>query len=250
LSLREQTERKGIAVQLLKKDGEHVQKGTVIATVAGNARALLAGERVALNLLSHLSGIATFTASCVALTVHTNAKILDTRKTLPLWRDLQKYAVKCGGGENHRRGLFDAILIKDNHLALWGARDPAGAVRAARARFPDLKIEVEVTALDGLKHVLENSNPDFILLDNFSVQHVSQAVHMCAAHFERSQKKYPRPLLEASGGITSETLAAFAATGVDRISLGVLTHTVSPMNISLEMRSTGEKSLEKIHAIA
>lgn len=249
LSLREKTERKGIAVQLAKKDGERVSKGTVLATVSGNARAILAGERVALNLLSHLSGIATYTASCVALTVHTNAKILDTRKTMPLWRDLQKYAVKCGGGENHRRGLFDSVLIKDNHLALWGARDPAGAVRAARARFPELKIEVEVTDLAGLQQVLENSHPDYILLDNFSIQDVAVAVHMCAGHFKNSKIIGARPLLEASGGITRETLAELAATGVDRISLGALTHTVSPMDVSLEMSFEREKSLEKKSAI-
>ncbi|HLX62013.1 MAG TPA: carboxylating nicotinate-nucleotide diphosphorylase [Planctomycetota bacterium] len=236
LRLREKAERQGISVQLLRKDGDRLAKGDVCATVSGNARAILAGERTALNLLSHLSGIATYTARCVAKIAHTKAKVLDTRKTMPLWRDLQKYAVKCGGGENHRKGLYDEILIKDNHLALWGVRDPAGAVRAARARFSDLRIEVEVTDLEGLKQVVLNSQPDYILLDNFPVEALKEAVHWCEKHFQNSQNPHMRPTLEASGGITSETLAAVAETGVDRISLGALTHTISPMDFSLEMR--------------
>ncbi len=133
LKLRESTERKEIAVSIVKKDGERVKKGDVVATVAGNARAILAGERVALNLLSHLSGIASHTASCAELIAHTKAKVLDTRKTMPLWRDLQKFAVKCGGGENHRKGLYDQVLIKDNHLALVG-HEGSGRRRAGRAR--------------------------------------------------------------------------------------------------------------------
>lgn len=250
IRLREKTERQSISVQPFRKDGERLAKGDLFATVAGNARAILAGERLALNLLSHLSGIATYTASCVARIAHTNAKVLDTRKTMPLWRDLQKYAVKCGGGENHRKGLYDEILIKDNHLALWGARDPAGAVRAAHAKFPDLKIEVEVTDLEGLKQVVGNSQPDYILLDNFSVEELKAAVHWCETQFKNSQNAHQKPTLEASGGITRETLAAAAETGVDRISLGALTHTVSPMNMSLEMRFDEKNSVKKMERIA
>ena len=207
-----------------------------MATVSGNARAILAGERVALNLLSHLSGIASHAASCADLIAHTKAKVLDTRKTMPLWRDLQKFAVKCGGGENHRKGLYDQVLIKDNHLALWGAKDPAGAVRAARARFPQLKIEVEVTDLSGLQNVYENSDPDYVILDNFPVTELTKAVHWCGEFVKNSNGRNSRTLLEASGGITRATLVAYAETGVDRLSLGSLTHTVLPMDISLEMR--------------
>jgi nicotinate-nucleotide pyrophosphorylase (carboxylating) len=236
LRLREQTERGSVSVTNKKKDSQRAGKGDILATVSGSARAILAGERVALNLLSHLSGIATYTASCVALIAHTKAKILDTRKTMPLWRDLQKYAVKCGGGENHRKGLYDQVLIKDNHLALWGQRDPAGAVRAARARFHNLKIEVEVTDLAGLMQVLEHSDPDMILLDNFPLGELATAVHQCNAFFKGADKNRQRPLLEASGGITREkNLVAVAETGVDRISLGALSSSVSPMDISLEM---------------
>ncbi len=235
LKLRDTTERRAIAVSIAKKDGERVKQGDVAATVSGNARAILAGERLALNLLSHLSGIASYTASCADLIAHTKAKVLDTRKTMPLWRDLQKFAVKCGGGENHRKGLYDQILIKDNHLALWGAKDPAGAVRAARARFPNLKIEVEVTDLAGLKQVLD-SNPDYIMLDNFSIEQLAAAVHWCAESRKKNAHANRFPVLEASGGITRENLVAVAETGVSRISLGALTHTVFPLDISLEMR--------------
>lgn len=234
--LRDDTEQKALAVTVLKKDGERVSKGDIVATVTGNARAILAGERVALNLLSHLSGIATYTAKCADSIAHTHAKVLDTRKTMPLWRDLQKFAVKCGGGENHRKGLYDQVLIKDNHLALWGTQDPAGAVRAAQAKFPNLRVEVEVTTLAGLQHVVEHSDPDYILLDNFSVEELTAAVRWYGEFRKNSHGSKMKALLEASGGITSETLVKVAETGIDRISLGALTHTVLPMDISLEMR--------------
>jgi len=233
--MREATEQRGLVVNVLRKDGERVQIGDVVATVSGNARAILAGERVALNLLSHLSGIASFTAECASMIAHTKAKVLCTRKTMPLWRDLQKYAVKCGGGENHRKGLYDQILIKDNHLALWGTNDPAGAVRAAQAKFPGLKVEVEVTDLAGVKHVFENSAPDFVLLDNFSVPELATAVAWCDEFRKNSGGKNAHTLLEASGGISLQTLVAVAETNVNRISVGALTHTVLPLDISLEM---------------
>ncbi|HYG77000.1 MAG TPA: carboxylating nicotinate-nucleotide diphosphorylase [Planctomycetota bacterium] len=233
MALSERLEKQGVRVAVSGKDGQAVKKGDVVATVEGDARALLAGERTALNLLSHLSGIATQTAQYASRIAHTKAKILDTRKTMPLWRDLTKYAVKCGGGENHRRALYDMILIKDNHLALWGAHDPAGAVNAARAKFPQLEIEVEVTDLSGLQHVCTNSKPQMILLDNFPLAQLKEAVAWCENFF--AQKKEQRPLLEASGGITLETVAAIAEAGVDRISVGALTHSVKALDISLEL---------------
>lgn len=236
MKLREKSERREISVQLLKKDADSVKRGDVVAVVSGNARAILAGERVSLNLLSHLSGIATQTARLVGLIAHTKAKLLDTRKTMPLWRDLQKYAVRCGGAENHRKGLYDQILIKDNHLALWTASDPAAAVRAAHAKHPDLKIEVEVIDLAGLRQVLENSQPDMILLDNFTVAQLTEASQWCDAFFKNETQAHRRPLLEASGGITESNLAQVAASGVDRISCGALTHSVLPMDFSLELR--------------
>jgi nicotinate-nucleotide pyrophosphorylase (carboxylating) len=236
MALHDKNERQGVSVSVLIKDGSRVKKGDVIATLSGDARTLLAGERLALNLLSHLSGVATQTAQYVAKVAHTKAKILDTRKTTPLWRDLEKYAVKCGGGENHRRGLYDMILIKDNHLALWGAHDPAGAVNAARARYPQTPIEVEVTDLAGLQHVCGHSQPQMVLLDNFQLNDLRAAVLWCDKFFAEEKKNSPRPLLEASGGITLSTLAAIGETGVDRISAGALTHSVGALDISLELK--------------
>ncbi|HEY3320311.1 MAG TPA: carboxylating nicotinate-nucleotide diphosphorylase [Planctomycetota bacterium] len=231
-----------VSVTLRKHDGAKIRKGDVVATVKGSARTLLAGERTALNLLCHLSGVASQTAVYAQKIAHTKARIIDTRKTTPLWRDLEKYAVTCGGGTNHRFGLHDMVLIKDNHLALWGASDPAGAVNAARKTFPKLAIEVEVVDLAGLQHVCRNSSPEMILLDNFSVALLREAVAWCRDYFRsskknaRAKKNHPRPLLEASGGITLETVAAIAETGVDRISSGALTHSVRALDLSLELK--------------
>lgn len=219
-------------VKVFLKDGAKVNKGDVAAETSGNARALLFGERTALNLLCHLSGIATLTAKFAEQCAGTHAKVVDTRKTTPLWRDMEKYAVKCGGGENHRRGLYDMILIKDNHLALWGANDPAEAVKAARARYPNLPIEVEVTDLGGLAKVCRGGAPQYVLLDNFDVPKLKQAVEWTDEFYKT---RPGRPLLEASGGVTLETVGAIARTGVDRISSGALTHSVRVLDISLEM---------------
>ena len=224
-----------IIVTPSKKDGEKIQKTDSIARIEGNARAILAGERVALNLLSHLSGIATQTSLYVTRIAHTKAKILDTRKTMPLWRDLEKYAVKCGGGENHRRGLYDMILIKDNHLALWGSQDPAGAVNAVRAKHEKIPIEVEVVDLAGLRHVCQNASPDFILLDNFHLEDLQEAVRWCKTFYAEERKNILLPLLEASGGVNLENVQAIAETGVDRISVGALTHSSGSLDISLEI---------------
>ncbi len=237
MKLSDAHDKQTIRINLLKKDGDRIVKGDAVATLQGNARALLAGERVALNLVCHLSGIATQTAEYVKRVAHTQAKVLDTRKTTPLWRDLEKYAVKCGGGENHRRGLYDMVLIKDNHLALWNAKDPAGAVNAARQKFPQLPIEVEVTDIAGLQHVCTHAAPDFVLLDNFSVAALREAVVWTKNFFAAQKKDSPRPKLEASGGVTLETLSAIAETGVDRISVGALTHSVKSLDLSLEFKN-------------
>ena len=193
------------------------------------------GERIALNLICRFSGIATQTSHFASKIAHTKARLLDTRKTAPLWRDLDKHAVACGGGLNHRYNLADMILIKDNHLALWGSQDPAGAVNAARKKFPGIPVEVEVVDLAGLEHVCGNSEPDFVLLDNFGVEKLREAVRWCDSFFSGEKKNSKRPLLEASGGISLETLVAIAETGVDRISVGALTHSVKVFDMSLEI---------------
>lgn len=226
-----------VRVALYKEDGAHVRCGDVVARVSGPARVLLAGERTALNLLCHLSGVATVTNRFVKAARGTRVRILDTRKTTPLWRDLEKAAVCDGGGTNHRSGLHDMILIKDNHLALWGVSDPASAVRKAARAFPGVKIEVEVTTLESFRHVCEACRPDFVLLDNFTPGDVRHAVAWLRARGKCSH----RPLLEASGGIRLETVAPYARAGVDRISLGALTHSAPALDISLEISSAFEK---------
>lgn len=226
------TGKAGFQVKALKKDGARVQKGDVAAEIWGNARALLLGERTALNLLCHLSGVATQTARFVELCAGTRAKVVDTRKTTPLWRDLEKYAIKCGGGVNHRLGLYDMVLIKDNHLALWGTRDPAEAVKAAQARWPTLPVMVEVTGLAELAKVCRGSAPQYILLDNFEIEELRRAVHWCGEYYK---ERPGRPLLEASGGVNLQTVRSIAESGVDRISVGGLTHSVSALDLSLEI---------------
>ncbi|HVG52257.1 MAG TPA: carboxylating nicotinate-nucleotide diphosphorylase, partial [Xanthobacteraceae bacterium] len=195
------------------RDGDKVNAKALLMTVSGNARAVLGAERVALNYIGHLSGIATATAEFVRLVSHTNARVCCTRKTTPGLRALQKYAVRCGGGFNHRFGLDDAILIKDNHIAV------AGGIRAvltrARAVAGHLvKIEIEVDTLDQLAEVLNVGFADVALLDNMDPATMKKAVEMTAG----------RLVLEASGGITHATAAAVAATGVDYLSSGAITH--------------------------
>ncbi len=213
----------------LVHEGDLVARGTEVARVAGPMRSLLAMERTALNFLQRLSGVATLTARFVAEIAGTNAVILDTRKTTPGWRALEKYAVRCGGGHNHRIGLFDAILIKDNHLA-WLARDgdPIGAaLKAARAFAPSgTVVEVEVDTLDQLDRALE-CGPDIILVDNLGPDVLAEAVR-------RRDRRDRRVLLEASGGVTLATVAALARTGVDRISVGALTHSAPALDLGLD----------------
>jgi nicotinate-nucleotide pyrophosphorylase (carboxylating) len=211
-------------------NGERLEPGALIASVGGPMRTLLAVERIALNFLQRLSGIATLTARFVAEVEGTKAVILDTRKTTPGWRALEKYAVRCGGGTNHRFGLYDAVLIKDNHLA-WLAEggDPIGrAVAAARAGAPkgNKFIEVEVDTLEQLDRALE-VGPDIILVDNLGPEKLAEAVR-------RRDAKAPGILLEASGGVTLETVRGLALTGVDRISVGALTHSAPALDIGLD----------------
>ena len=204
-------------------DGEQVQAGTGLATVEANARALLSAERTALNLLGRLSGVATLTRAYVDAVDGARARIVDTRKTTPGLRALEKYAVRCGGGVNHRFGLDDAILIKDNHIAACGG-SVAEAVRRAKAAAGHLmKVEVEIDGLDQLEAALEH-RPDVVMLDNFSLADLAEAVRRTAG----------RAVLEASGGVSLETVRAIAETGVDVISVGALTHSASVLDIGLD----------------
>jgi nicotinate-nucleotide pyrophosphorylase (carboxylating) len=211
-----------VRFEALMADGQVVTAGNVLARVSGNARAILSAERVALNYLTHLSGIATATARLVERVSHTKARILDTRKTTPGLRLIEKYAVACGGGQNHRIGLYDAILIKDNHIAVAGGA--AAAIRNARAHTPGVKLEIEVGSLAELDEALAE-RPDIILLDNMSVETMRAAVERVAG----------RALLEASGNITLATVQAVAETGVDYISSGAITHSAPALDIGLDI---------------
>ncbi|MBQ1991458.1 MAG: carboxylating nicotinate-nucleotide diphosphorylase [Clostridia bacterium] len=205
------------------QDGERVNEGDIIATVSCKTRTLLKAERTALNLLQHLSGIATETARCVELVKGTNASIADTRKTLPGMRPIQKYAVTVGGGRNHRYNLSDAAMLKDNHIDAGGGI--TNAVAKLKSKLGHMtKIEVEVRNLDELKEAIE-ANVDVIMLDNMSPELMAEAVKITDG----------RALLEASGGITSDTIRAVAESGVDIISIGALTHSVKAFDISLKI---------------
>lgn len=204
-------------------DGDDVVAGAVLAEVEADARSLLSAERTALNLLGRLSGIATLTRAYVRAVADAGARIADTRKTTPGLRALEKHAVLCGGGINHRFGLDDAILIKDNHIAVCGG-DVAEAVRRARAFAGHLmKVEVEVDGLDQLEAALAEG-PDVVMLDNFSLEDLRRAVALTAG----------RAVLEASGGVSLDTVAAIAATGVDVISVGALTHSAPALDVGLD----------------
>ena len=208
--------------QALHADGEAVAAGAVLARVEGGARAILAAERTALNLLGRLCGIATLTAAYVTAIQGTGARITDTRKTTPGLRALEKHAVRCGGGISHRYGLDDAILIKDNHVAACGG--VALALERAKAAAGHLvKVEVEVDSLEQLDEALP-LGPDVILLDNFSLADLREAVRRTAGHVR----------LEASGGVSLETVRAIAETGVDVISVGALTHSAPALDVGLD----------------
>lgn len=211
-----------ISTEIHLPDGSRVEPGSVIATASGPARGLLSGERVALNFLGHLSGVATGTATIADAIAHTGAKVADTRKTIPGLRALQKYAVRCGGGANHRFGLDDAVLIKDNHIAVAGG--VRAAVEAAKSSVGHLvKIEVEVDSLAMLADLLE-VGADVVLLDNMGPDLLRQAVAMVDG----------RMITEASGRITPETAVPIAEAGVDLISVGWLTHSARVLDIGLD----------------
>ncbi len=227
----------GVEFTALVQDGTHVPAGCIIAQLTGSAAAILSLERTMLNFLQHLSGIATQTALYVAAVEGTDAKILDTRKTLPGWRRLAKYAVRCGGGHNHRMNLADQILIKDNHLALMGVTtDNVDGVREAICRTkqmsPGLVVEVEVDSLTEL-HAVLTVLPDMVLLDNMTPAEMRQAV----AYVRENCPADARPELEASGDITLANVRAAAETGVDRISIGALTHSAPALNLGLDMKA-------------
>jgi nicotinate-nucleotide pyrophosphorylase (carboxylating) len=220
-------------------DGDSVTTGTALATVAGSARDLLTAERTILNIMGRLSGIATLTRRYVDAVAGTRTRICDTRKTAPACRRLEKFAVRCGGGLNHRTGLFDAVLIKDNHLAFYGqqatAPTPADAVAQARrfvsacdaiADKSDFIIEIEVDSLDQLRNALP-AKPDIVLLDNMDLDQLRLAVAV-------RDDLAPDCELEASGGVTLQTVASIAATGVERISVGALTHSAANFDIGLD----------------
>jgi nicotinate-nucleotide pyrophosphorylase (carboxylating) len=207
------------------EDGARLQPGESVLTVEAETRGLLTAERTMLNLICHLSGIATVTAAWVDAVQGTKAKVRDTRKTLPGLRALQKYAVRVGGGVNHRLGLGDAALIKDNHVAAAGS--VVDALRAVRDAAPDLPCEVEVDSLEQLDAVLAEK-PELILLDNFPVWQTQMAV-------QRRDARAPAVLLESSGGLSLETAATYAATGVDYLAVGALTHSVRVLDIGLDM---------------
>ena len=211
-----------IVYKVLKPDGASAGPGDVIAEISGPARAILTGERVALNFMGRMSGIATLTQRYVAAVAGTKASIVDTRKTTPGLRAFEKYAVRCGGGHNHRIGLFDAVLIKDNHIAAAGGI--AAAVEAARGACGHMvKIEVEVDTLAQLEAVMAYE-VDAVLLDNMTPQMLQQAVAIVAG----------RALTEASGGVTLETVATIARSGVDLISVGALTHSAPVLDLGLD----------------
>jgi nicotinate-nucleotide pyrophosphorylase (carboxylating) len=204
--------------------------GTELATIAGPMRAILAAERTALNFLQRLSGVATLTRRYVDATGG-KAQVLDTRKTTPGWRLLEKYAVRMGGGHNHRVGLYDGVLIKDNHLAALGGGVAAvpRAVAAARQHAPGLPVEVEVDTWDQFEAALA-CRPDIVLLDNMPLD----LLRRCAA---RRREVAPGVLLEASGGVNLQTIEPIAASGVDRVSVGAVTHSATAMDIALDYRA-------------
>ena len=211
-------------ISVKKSDGDVIQAGDVLLTVTGNTRAILLAERTALNFVGHLSGIATLTAQWVSAVAGTECKVRDTRKTTPGYRQLEKYAVRMGGGTNHRMSLSDAALIKDNHIAAAGG--VSQAFNAVRSAFPAAPIEIEVDDFDQLREVLP-LKPDLILLDNMTPTQCREAVAIVAGAAK----------LEASGGIVLENARAYAETGVDYIAIGALTHSAPVLDIGLDMRA-------------
>ena len=214
-----------LKIDVLIKDGSSVNPGDIVFTVEGKVQSILQAERIMLNIMQRMSGVATATNRYVALIAGTGAKVLDTRKTTPGMRILEKQAVKLGGGENHRIGLFDMILLKDNHIDFAGGIENAinGANNYLKEKNKSLKIEIEVRDLDELNEVLRIGNVDRVMLDNFTPETTRKAVELVNGRVE----------LESSGGITSKTIRSYAETGVDYISVGALTHSVKGLDMSL-----------------
>ncbi len=215
-----------VRVKILVRDGQALKAGATILQVSGSARAILSAERVALNFVQRLSGVATLTRHYVDEVRGTGAQILDTRKTTPGWRRFEKYAVAAGGGRNHRVGLFDMVLIKDNHLAALRDAKPnavAAAVMSARKKFPKLRVEVEADTLAQVKQAV-GAGADIILLDNMSLSQLRQAVRLVGKNANT----------EASGGVTLKTVRAIAKTGVDFISVGAITHSARAVDVGLD----------------
>jgi nicotinate-nucleotide pyrophosphorylase (carboxylating) len=215
-----------VEINFAARDGERVGKGSLLLTATGPTRAILTAERVALNFMQRLSGVATLTSQFVDAVRGTNAGILDTRKTTPGWRLLEKYAVACGGGQNHRVGLWDMVLIKDNHLAALRDAKPnaiAAAIQRARERWPSLKVEVEADTLEQVSQAVE-AGADIVLLDNMSLEELRAAVKLVGS----------RAKTEASGGVNLQTVRAIAETGVDLISVGAVTHSARAVDIGLD----------------
>ena len=215
-----------IKIEKLVRDGQKVAAGKTLLKISGSSRAILSAERVALNFIQRLSGVATATAQFADLVKGTRARILDTRKTTPGWRRFEKYAVTCGGGKNHRSGLFDMVLIKDNHLVALHNEKPnaiAAAVARARKKFPKLKVEVEADTLEQVAQAAA-AGADIILLDNMPPSILRQAVKIIRG----------RAQTEASGGVNLKTVRAIAQTGVDFISVGAITHSARAVDIGLD----------------
>jgi nicotinate-nucleotide pyrophosphorylase (carboxylating) len=215
-----------LRLEMFVADGSPLQAGTRLATASGPMRSILTAERTSLNFLQRLSGVATLTRRFVAAVAGLPGKILDTRKTTPGWRLLDKYAVRMGGGTNHRLGLFDGMLIKDNHLAALAGDIATAVARARAASAGRLPVEVEVDSLEQLDRALA-CQPDLVLLDNFTLADMHEAVR-------RRNARAPGLLLEASGGITLASVRSFAETGVDRLSVGALTHSAQALDIALD----------------
>lgn len=216
-----------VECDFLIPDGDIAGVDDVILVMEGPARGILTAERTALNFMQRMTGIATLTRQFVEIASPHGVSILDTRKTTPTLRMIEKYAVLCGGGVNHRMGLYDRVLIKDNHRRLWKDGDPHAldeAIECSRKRFPDVLIEIEVESMAELESALR-ANPDWILLDNMGPDGLREAVSVCAG----------RSKLEASGGITLENVESLACTGIDAISLGCLTHSAPAADLSLEI---------------
>lgn len=215
-----------IKIEKFARDGQKVAAGKTLLKISGSSRTILSAERVALNFIQRLSGVATATAQFANEIKSFRAKILDTRKTTPGWRRFEKYAVKCGGGKNHRIGLFDMILIKDNHLVALRNEKPnavAAAILRARKKFPKLKVEVEADTLAQVAQAVD-AGADIILLDNMTTAQLRQAVKIIRG----------RAKTEASGGVNLKTVRAIAATGVDFISVGAITHSAPAVDIGLD----------------